>query len=366
MRSPSYKSNPKIILSLILSAFTPVAGGVFLDRFLSDWSGINESMHSIVESMGIFIVIPLSVIILHLQQTKRVPSYYIWVSGGLLSIGVLDLVHTLYDIFPTLGDSLLNRHAVSILVGGSLFILVWLPSRAAQSRLARVLPVAVTVSIIALSVFSSAFPGTLYAIISRGVLAALINGMNSLGGLLFLLAAVFFIIRYRSGHRSDDLLLINFCLLNSGIGLMLQFSQPWHADWWFLHSLRLSAYFIMISYTFIAFLSFERELMQVNTALKAEIVERRGAEEALRKERDNAHKYFNVAGIILIVIGADQKVSSINKKGCELLGYEENEMVGKNWFDTVIPERMRDVVKDVHKKLMTEEYILAEYNETPF
>ncbi|MBI5116033.1 PAS domain S-box protein [Candidatus Poribacteria bacterium] len=84
------------------------------------------------------------------------------------------------------------------------------------------------------------------------------------------------------------------------------------------------------------------ELTIVNQQLQREISERKHVEKALREERDRAKKYLDIAGVILICIDRSQKVTLINKKGCEVLGYEEHEIIGKNWFDNFVPERQRD------------------------
>jgi len=64
-------------------------------------------------------------------------------------------------------------------------------------------------------------------------------------------------------------------------------------------------------------------------------------QKALEKERDRAEGYLNVAAVLLVVINADQTIGLINHRGAELLGYREDELVGKNWFDTAVPERIR-------------------------
>lgn len=87
--------------------------------------------------------------------------------------------------------------------------------------------------------------------------------------------------------------------------------------------------------------------------------------EALRKERDIAQKYLDIAGVMMVVIDADQTVSLINKKGCEILGYNEEEVIRKNWFDNFIPEEIRNNVKAVFEMLMSGEITLAEYYENP-
>lgn len=89
------------------------------------------------------------------------------------------------------------------------------------------------------------------------------------------------------------------------------------------------------------------------------------AEEALIEERDRAKNYLDIAGVIIVIIDSDQKVSLINKKGCGILGYEEKEIIGENWFDTFIPKRKRDEVKAAFKKLMDGEIKPVEYFENP-
>jgi PAS domain S-box-containing protein len=87
------------------------------------------------------------------------------------------------------------------------------------------------------------------------------------------------------------------------------------------------------------------------------------SEEALIEERDKAKNYLDIAGVLIVIIDMDQKVSLINKKGCEILGYDENEIIGKNWFDTFIPKSNRDEVRAVFKKLMSGEIEPVEYFE---
>jgi len=96
-----------------------------------------------------------------------------------------------------------------------------------------------------------------------------------------------------------------------------------------------------------------------------DITERKVAEELLRKERDKAQQYLNVAGVMLLALGADQKVALINRKGCEILGASPDEIIGRDWVDTFVPERVRGEVHDVFQKLMAGEIPLAQYYENP-
>jgi len=72
-------------------------------------------------------------------------------------------------------------------------------------------------------------------------------------------------------------------------------------------------------------------------------------------------QFLDYLGVIIVVIDPDQKVSYINKKGCEILGYEKEDILGKNWFDNFLPEKIREDLKTVFGKLIVQEIELAEY-----
>ena len=57
----------------------------------------------------------------------------------------------------------------------------------------------------------------------------------------------------------------------------------------------------------------------------------------LREERDRAQRYLNAAGTLVVVLDDAGRVELINRQGCELLGFEEDELLGRDWFGTVVP-----------------------------
>jgi PAS domain S-box-containing protein len=75
----------------------------------------------------------------------------------------------------------------------------------------------------------------------------------------------------------------------------------------------------------------------------------------LREERNKAQLYLNIAGVIIIAINEKGIVSLINKKGCAVLGYEEDEIIGKNWFDLCVPEDVREERKKTFRNVMAGE-----------
>ncbi len=96
-----------------------------------------------------------------------------------------------------------------------------------------------------------------------------------------------------------------------------------------------------------------------------DITRRRAAEEAERKEKERAERYLDVAGVIIRVLDRTGNVILINRKGHEILGYEEEEIVGKNWFDVFVPERSRSEIRAVFSELINGELGPAEYYENP-
>ena len=113
------------------------------------------------------------------------------------------------------------------------------------------------------------------------------------------------------------------------------------------------------------FLKEEGRLIRAIAERVGRIIERNLAEEELLKERDRAQEYLDIAGVILVVINSDQTVSLINQKGSEILGYPAKDIIGKNWFDTCIPQEHRQEVTAAFRRLLAGEIDPVEYYENP-
>ncbi len=96
-----------------------------------------------------------------------------------------------------------------------------------------------------------------------------------------------------------------------------------------------------------------------------DVTQRKRWEERIQAERDRAQRYFDVAGVLLAVIDEEEKIRRMNQKGCDILGYNEEELIGQNWFDLLVPERNREEVRGVFGQLMAGEVELVEYYENP-
>ncbi len=96
-----------------------------------------------------------------------------------------------------------------------------------------------------------------------------------------------------------------------------------------------------------------------------DITDRKLSEDALREERDRTQKYLDIAGVMFIAFNAKGDVTLTNRKGSEILGYERGEIIGKNWFDSFLPVRVKDQTRTVYNRLVAGEIEPVEYYENP-
>ncbi len=68
--------------------------------------------------------------------------------------------------------------------------------------------------------------------------------------------------------------------------------------------------------------------------------------------KDTARLYLDIAGTMIVALDSDGRVSLINKEACRILGCDESETIGADWFDRFIPERSRDGVRAEFARLM--------------
>lgn len=96
-----------------------------------------------------------------------------------------------------------------------------------------------------------------------------------------------------------------------------------------------------------------------------DVTERKEVERALEKEKERGQKYLDIVEVIIMALDINGNITLINNKGCEILGYKKEEIIGKNWFDTFLPEGVRDELKKVFKKLMKGDVDAVERYENP-
>src|SRR3990167_3332934 len=98
--------------------------------------------------------------------------------------------------------------------------------------------------------------------------------------------------------------------------------------------------------------------------ISTNITERKRMEWLIQRERDRLQKYLDIAAVMFLALDTDGKTTLINNKGCGILGCSEREVVGRNWIDTFVPQRIRDEIKILFDKVMHGEMELSEYFES--
>ncbi len=94
-----------------------------------------------------------------------------------------------------------------------------------------------------------------------------------------------------------------------------------------------------------------------------DITTRVQAERALQVSRQQAQQYLNIVGVMLIAVDAEGRVQLVNRKGCEMLGASEAEILGKDWFENFLPERLRKEVKEMFSQPLKGNVAPVEYME---
>ncbi|MCJ7485549.1 MAG: PAS domain S-box protein, partial [Candidatus Aminicenantes bacterium] len=107
----------------------------------------------------------------------------------------------------------------------------------------------------------------------------------------------------------------------------------------------------------------ELRMFEFVSSQVARSIEHKRAERALGQERDRIQKYLDIAQVMLLVLDQQGTIVMINRKGASILGYEEVELVGKNWFDTCLRMGDRKQVRKVFEEIMAGHIKQQDYHE---
>ncbi len=83
-----------------------------------------------------------------------------------------------------------------------------------------------------------------------------------------------------------------------------------------------------------------------------DISNRRQAEILLKRAKETAESYLNIAAEIILSLDKTGRIILLNESGHRLLGYKKNELIGKNWFKACLPANSRENIAGVFRQLM--------------
>ncbi|MEN8180317.1 MAG: EAL domain-containing protein [Pseudomonadota bacterium] len=96
-------------------------------------------------------------------------------------------------------------------------------------------------------------------------------------------------------------------------------------------------------------------LLRVITQTLSRAFDHWHSEAQYRFSEKRANQYLQVAGVMMMALNDKAEVSLINQKGCELLGCDESEILGRNWCRHFIPESDREEVDRNFSRLLQDD-----------
>lgn len=83
-----------------------------------------------------------------------------------------------------------------------------------------------------------------------------------------------------------------------------------------------------------------------------DITERKKIEVNLIEAKKDAERYLDMAANIFLMLDQKGNITMINQKGLDILEYEREELLGKNWFRTCLPKDIYPIVISVFHRIV--------------
>jgi PAS domain S-box-containing protein len=91
----------------------------------------------------------------------------------------------------------------------------------------------------------------------------------------------------------------------------------------------------------------------------------RSSESRLGELCETLQHYLDIAGASIVVLDTFGKVTFANRKATEMLGYSGAEFMGLDWFETIIPPRIRLDMRSVFQSIIAGDVETIEYYNNP-
>ncbi len=290
-----------LLATVLPSAVLPLGVAVLFNLSFDTFRWANEPLHTLVEAVGSFAAILLSLFILIMRRSNQLRPSYIWVSTTLMGMGLLDGFHA--SVRP--GPEFVWLHSVATLVGGLTFALVVLPDRVSRLQKLQAAPGMMALASVVLGGISILRPDWIPVMTLHGDFTLTAEIINMVGGIGFLTAWYHFAWRDDAEEPDERVILANHCLLFGMAAALFHFSALWDATWWLWHILRLLAYLVILWF----FLElYNRDVKRFRLA---------------RQIVDHTSE-------AVVVTDAEAKIVDINNAYANATGYERQELIGSN------------------------------------
>ena len=82
-----------------------------------------------------------------------------------------------------------------------------------------------------------------------------------------------------------------------------------------------------------------------------------------KTEKERAEQYLRIAEVVLAAFDDKGRITLLNRKGHEVLGYEDGELLGKEWLRVCVPAEEHGQVSSLFHKMLSGESEQSEYFE---
>ncbi len=98
------------------------------------------------------------------------------------------------------------------------------------------------------------------------------------------------------------------------------------------------------------------------TGIIRDISSQKLAEKRLTRERDYANKLLDTAPVLILLLDPSGKIIHVNKRFEQMTGYKLDEIRGKEWFSTFLPQRDQDRIRKLFRTSVEGERIRGNIN----
>ncbi len=121
---------------------------------------------------------------------------------------------------------------------------------------------------------------------------------------------------------------------------------PW-ATWWAItaYALLALAAVLLLYRSQARRVATAEQIQRTNDALRAEMAVREHQQRALISAKEQTQRYLDVAEVIILSLDQNGDIRLINQTGLRVLGYREPELIGRNFYQTLVPAADREMVR---------------------
>ena len=333
------KAIKHISLIFTFALLLPILGAEALNSFMPE-KFFDLAMHSLLESIGGFIALSMSAFLYYRSlHDRELYRQYVWIILALSSMGIFDLFHAVLQ--P--GNNFVWFHSIAVFVGGLFFSMIWL-SQIRSLHIPRFIIAFLILMTLTIAAYSLSFSQSIPLMLNEdGGFTSIANTLNLGGGLLFIIATIFFIKEYKKENSEQELLFVGHTLLFGIAGLLFNSSVLFDTGWWFWHVLRLTAYMFAQSFIVLLFLNevkahikIRNELKKSNLNLQDKIASALIKQQAKQIIDANLSKMVSLSAMISLITNQFKtpiqnmrsSLTHIKNKDTQLVSTIENEIKG--------------------------------------